>query len=239
MMTARGLAFSYGGTQVLHDVGLSVVPGEVVTLLGPSGCGKSTVLRLLAGLETPHSGVIERDRADPAGGTAFVFQRAALMPWASVLDNVRLPHRLSGRDGRADANAALEAVGLAGMGARYPHSLSGGQRMRVSIARALASGASLILMDEPFGALDEILRFRLNDLMLTLVAERSLGVVFVTHSLFEAAYLSTRVHVIGGGRVVGTVEPALDRRVTGGQQRASTAFGTVVAALSTLLEQAA
>ena len=185
------------GTPALANLDLEVRPGEIVVLLGPSGCGKSTALRLIAGLMRPSRGRIERGRgADELG---FVFQEPTLMPWANVRANVALPLRLN-RVPRPEAEPrvaeALELVGLSGFAESYPRELSGGMRMRVSIARALVTRPRLLLMDEPFAALDEITRFRLNDDLLRLRASGGLTVVFVTHSVFESVYLSSRVLVV-------------------------------------------
>ena len=178
--------------------------GELLSLVGPSGCGKSTALRLIAGLTVPSAGRINWDGERPR--TGFVFQDAALMPWATVADNVRLPLDLEGRgDGAArKVSAALDLVGLGTFARAYPRALSGGMRMRVSIARALAADAELLLMDEPFAALDEITRERLNDELRALWTSRGLTIVFVTHSIYESVYLSSRIVVLGArpGRVV-------------------------------------
>ena len=202
------------GVVALDRLNLDVWPGEFVSLVGPSGCGKSTALRLIAGLSEPSSGRIDWRHPDVAktSGTqgrsrpsspgydriGFVFQEPTLMPWATVAANVRLPLKLKGLDPTAPARveAALARVGLAAFASSYPRELSGGMKMRVSIARALVTEPKLLLMDEPFAALDEITRFRLNNDLLELW--RSLGktVVFVTHSVFESVYLSQRVIVM-------------------------------------------
>jgi NitT/TauT family transport system ATP-binding protein len=186
-----------GGIEAVRGVDLSVTDGEFVSLLGPSGCGKSTLLRIAAGLVAPSAGRV----AFPAGrpGIGFVFQEPALMPWASVAANVRLPLDLKGvARGEADARTerALHRVGLKGFETAFPRTLSGGMKMRVSIARAIASGARLLLMDEPFAALDELSRQALNDDLLALVREDAMTVLFVTHSVFESVYLSARVVVM-------------------------------------------
>lgn len=189
------------GTQALSSVSLSVSEGEFVSIIGPSGCGKSTLLRLVAGLEPPDGGSLRVHAANRTEGraVAFVFQQPTLMPWARVEDNVRLPLDLA-RIPRAVAyprvRTALSHVGLADFASGYPRELSGGMQMRVSLARALVTSPSLLLMDEPFGALDEITRARLDGDLLELWRERSLTVLFVTHSLYEAVYLSTRVIVM-------------------------------------------
>jgi NitT/TauT family transport system ATP-binding protein len=200
-----GLRFA-NGTEALAGVDLAVVRGEFLSLLGPSGCGKSTLLRLVAGLLRPTAGEVAVAGCGRGGGIGFVFQDATLMPWATALANARLPLRLGGVPrGEADARAAdaLAAVGLAGFERAWPRELSGGMRMRVSIARALATRPALLLMDEPFAALDEIARHSLNDDLLRLRAESGATVVFVTHSVSESVYLSSRVAVMAArpGRI--------------------------------------
>ncbi|HWK64429.1 MAG TPA: ABC transporter ATP-binding protein [Rhizobiaceae bacterium] len=197
------------GVVALRDVDLTIREGDFVSLLGPSGCGKSTALRLIAGLATPTSG-----RLDWRGGTAargdigFVFQEPTLLPWASVFENVWLPLRLRGVS-RAQAETAvremLDRVHLAGFDDAVPRELSGGMKMRVSIARALVTRPKLLLMDEPFAALDEITRFKLNDDLLDLWLDQRFTAVFVTHSVFESAFLSNRIVVMAArpGRVHG------------------------------------
>ena len=186
----------------LERLDLDVRRGEFVSLLGPSGCGKSTALRIIAGLSVPSSGRV----AWGEGGAAtagprrigFVFQEPTLMPWATVAANVRLPLKLAGLtpDAPARVDAALARVGLDGFAQSYPRELSGGMKMRASIARALVTEPGLLLMDEPFAALDEITRFRLNNDLLTLWQALRKTVVFVTHSVFESVYLSGRVLVM-------------------------------------------
>jgi NitT/TauT family transport system ATP-binding protein len=191
------------GVVALDGFDLAVRPGEFLTLLGPSGCGKSTALRIVAGLSEPSSGAVEW--AQSAAGTAparrqigFVFQEPTLMPWATVAANVRLPLRLLGIDAGAPERigAALERVGLAAFAQAYPRELSGGMKMRASIARALVTEPKLLLMDEPFAALDEITRFRLNSDLLRLWQSLGKTVVFVTHSVFESVFLSNRIIVM-------------------------------------------
>jgi NitT/TauT family transport system ATP-binding protein len=185
------------GTQALRDLSFIVGAGEFVSLLGPSGCGKSTALRLVAGLLQPDSGRIDYPVGKPEIG--FVFQEPTLMPWADALANTRLPLDLK-RVPRAQANALAEAalarVGLKGFERAYPRELSGGMKMRVSIARALAATPKLLLLDEPFAALDEITRNALGDDLLRLWREDGLTVLFVTHSVSESSYLSQRVLVM-------------------------------------------
>ena len=198
------------GVAALGGLDLDVRDGEFLTLLGPSGCGKSTALRMIAGLSRQSSGSIAwRNGVRPQVG--FVFQEPTLMPWADVAQNVYLPLRLAGmseREAQPRIAAALEGVGLASFAKAYPRELSGGMRMRVSIARALVTRPPLLLMDEPFAALDEITRFKLNDDLLALARELKTTVVFVTHSVFESVYLSSRIAVFAArpGRVVETIE---------------------------------
>jgi NitT/TauT family transport system ATP-binding protein len=201
IVALRGVRKTFpNGVVALDGLDLSVRPGEFLTLLGPSGCGKSTALRIVAGLSAPDSGAVEW--SDSAAEThrqiGFVFQEPTLMPWATVEANVRLPLRLSGAEAGAPARigAALERVGLAGFAQAYPRELSGGMKMRASIARALVTEPKLLLMDEPFAALDEITRFRLNSDLLALWQTLGKTVVFVTHSVFESVYLSNRIIVM-------------------------------------------
>ncbi|MCX7892065.1 MAG: ABC transporter ATP-binding protein [Burkholderiales bacterium] len=249
VLTARGAAKTYpGGVRALEPVDLEVREGEFVTLIGPSGCGKSTLLRILAGLAAPSGGEIRwwgggADRlGEPGRHLSFVFQDPTLMPWASVAANVRLPLDLARRArGESDPRvaAALGLVGLGGFESSYPRQLSGGMQMRVSIARALVTDPDLLLMDEPFGALDEITRARLDADLLALWSRRRLTVVFVTHSIYEAVFLSTRVLVLSArpGRIVGEV--AIDAPFPRGDAfRVSTGFAGFCQRLSDLLAQA-
>jgi NitT/TauT family transport system ATP-binding protein len=185
------------GLEAIKRLDLEVDAGAFVSLVGPSGCGKSTALRIVAGLLRPTEGSVAFPGGRPEIG--FVFQEPTLMPWATALGNVRLPLDLKGvsrGDAETRARTALERVGLAGFERAFPRELSGGMKMRVSIARALAGRPRLLLMDEPFAALDELTRAALNDDLLKLAAEDGLTVLFVTHSVFESAYLSTRVVVM-------------------------------------------
>jgi NitT/TauT family transport system ATP-binding protein len=200
------------GLVALRDVSLSVRDGEFVSLLGPSGCGKSTVLRLVAGLDRPSAGQVDGPALtrEGAADTAFVFQEATLMPWASVFDNVWLPLRLAGVSRAAAAervHAALRRVGLAEFHAAFPGELSGGMKMRGSIARALVTQPRVMLMDEPFAALDEFTRHQLNDDLLACWQTQRFAALFVTHSVFESVFLSQRVLVMGPrpGRVVAEI----------------------------------
>ena len=208
-MKGVGKTFA-NGVVALAGLDLDVRDGEFLSLLGPSGCGKSTALRMIAGLSRQSAGSVAwRNGVRPDVG--FVFQEPTLMPWADVARNVYLPLRLKGvseREAQPRIDAALDGVGLAQFAKAYPRELSGGMRMRVSIARALVTRPPLLLMDEPFAALDEITRFKLNDDLLTLARDLGTTVIFVTHSVFESVYLSSRIAVFSGrpGRVVETIE---------------------------------
>jgi NitT/TauT family transport system ATP-binding protein len=188
----------FGSVEALRDVSLAIDAGDFIALLGPSGCGKSTLLRLIAGLDLPDSGRLAWDagRQPRPGEIGFVFQDATLLPWASAADNVFLPLRLAGMP-RGQAmplvHDALHRVGLDGFEMARPRQLSGGMRMRVSIARALVTRPRLLLMDEPFAALDEFTRHKLQEDLLSLWQELGCTVVFVTHSIYEAAFLARRI----------------------------------------------
>ena len=208
---------------MLQDIDLVIEEGSFVALLGPSGCGKSTLLRFIAGLEKPASGSIE---LSPSSGEArartklaFVFQDAQLLPWRSVLDNVALPLELSGSsraEARERARGPLAEVELSDVYERFPDQLSGGMRMRVSIARALVTEPSVLLLDEPFAALDELTRQRLDERLRKLWQSRKMTVIFVTHALAEAAFLAERALVMSRrpGRIV------LDHRLDLPEERA-------------------
>jgi NitT/TauT family transport system ATP-binding protein len=197
------------GTVALQDLNLTIEQGQFVSLLGPSGCGKSTVLRIIAGLGSMSNGSLYwGSNSQPR--LAFVFQEAALMPWATVADNVRLPLKLAkvpSREAIQSVSEALHLVDLHGFEQSHPRQLSGGMKMRVSIARALVTRPDVLLMDEPFGALDEMTRSRLNSDLLALWQQKHWTVVFVTHNIYEAVYLSNRVVVMAArpGRVVADV----------------------------------
>ena len=234
-VAVRGAGKTYpNGLRALEPIDVDVREGDFATLLGPSGCGKSTLLRMIGGLSAPTTGSVvlgpgsaTEAAVSSAPGTAdgrhrapgprrqgprlaFVFQNPTLMPWASVESNVRLPLDLAGEaDGSAPkVEAALRLVGLEDFAGVYPRQLSGGMQMRTSLARALVTEPRLLLMDEPFGALDELTRVRLDREIRDLWARRSLTVVFVTHSIYEAVYLSTRVLVMSArpGRIVGELD---------------------------------
>ena len=213
LVSLRAISKTFSsGTLALKDMSLDVAKGEFVSLLGPSGCGKSTALRIIAGLGEPTSGTVEWPTAEvdaegrPETEIGFVFQEPTLMPWATVANNVWLPLRLKGISKSAaasDVAEALRMVGLDQFAGAYPRELSGGMKMRVSIARALITKPKLLLMDEPFAALDEITRFKLNNDLLHLWERFGWTVIFVTHSVFESVYLSERIVVMAArpGRV--------------------------------------
>jgi len=236
-----GVAYTYPrGTVALGTVDQDIASGEFVSVIGPSGCGKSTLLRLVAGLESPTAGTIARQlKSSSSAPIAFVFQQPTLMPWATVLANVRLPLDLEGVGTQASeprARRALARVGLDEFAYALPRELSGGMQMRASIARALVTEPALLLMDEPFGALDEITRGRLDRELLAVWAEQHLTVLFVTHSLHEAVFLSNRVLVMtprpGQISDVLTVDEAYPRDDS---FRLSTRFADLCAQLSRML----
>ena len=249
IVAAHGVTRTYAsGTRALSPVSLAIGEGEFVTLLGPSGCGKTTLLHLIAGLDEPSEGTLAWWGAatppldDAARRIGYVFQAPTLMPWARVRANVRLPLDLAGapRTG-ADAavDAALARVGLAGFADAYPRELSGGMRMRASIARALVTGPSLVLLDEPFGALDEFSRHHMDDELAAWWRDAALTIAFVTHSIAEAVYLSTRILVMAArpGRIIADV--AVDAPFPRGNAfRASPAFAAQCVALSELVARA-
>ncbi|GAB2181696.1 ABC transporter ATP-binding protein [Denitratisoma sp. agr-D3] len=218
VLYANRVEKTYGnGTHALDEVRLRIQQGEFVSLLGPSGCGKSTLLRMFAGLEQPSGGHVRwwNEATMPAAtagrGFSMVFQEATLMPWATVAANVRLPLDLAGvakADSTSRVARVLDLVGLGRFAKAYPRELSGGMQMRAAIARALVTEPNLLLMDEPFGALDEFSRNRLDGELRSLWCQRDLTAVFVTHSIYEAVFLSTRVVVMGArpGRVIAEVD---------------------------------
>ncbi|MCR8724561.1 ABC transporter ATP-binding protein [Frigidibacter sp. ROC022] len=203
----------YGsGLIAVRDMSLKIEQGQFVSFLGPSGCGKSTALRMIAGLTSVSTGQIRFGGEDHGPqDIGFVFQEPTLMPWATVFNNVYLPLRLAGvsrKKAEPRVEDALAQVGLSKFAKSYPRELSGGMKMRVSIARALVTRSRLLLMDEPFAALDEMTRFKLNNDVLRLWQEYNLTVIFVTHSVYESVYLSNRVVVMAArpGRVVSDIE---------------------------------
>jgi NitT/TauT family transport system ATP-binding protein len=209
LASLRGVGKVFGNSvTALAGLDLDVREGEFLSLLGPSGCGKSTVLRLLAGLSSPTRGAIDWPNGRPELG--FVFQDPTLMPWSTVFSNVWLPlrfHGVSRSQAQARIDEALDRVGLTGFANAYPRELSGGMKMRVSIARALVMRPAVLLMDEPFAALDEITRTKLNDDLVALKCSLGATVVFVTHSVYESVALSTRIIVMAArpGRVVAEI----------------------------------
>ena len=247
MSAQAGLAVSLRGVTKVYDSGvaalgpldLDVRRGEFVSLLGPSGCGKSTALRLIAGLATPTSGRVGIGASASGTGAShsigFVFQEPTLMPWTNVRENVRLPLKLS-RVSSAELNArvgeALAQVGLGEFADAFPRELSGGMKMRVSLARALVTDPDILLMDEPFAALDEITRFRLNNDLLALWRNLRKTVIFVTHSVFESVYLSQRVIVMTGAPAASAPSFASMRRSRGARIFAHRANMPAIAASS-------
>jgi len=236
------------GTRGLAPIQLSIMPSEFTTLIGPSGCGKSTLLKLVANLIEPSDGRLQWWRGGfekvgtPGRRLAFVFQDPTLMPWSRVEANVRLPLDLAGvprREAAERTAAALAQVDLQPAAQRYPRQLSGGMRMRVSIARALVTEPDLLLMDEPFGALDEFTRNKLDEDLVRLSHERRLTNVFVTHSIYEAVFLSTRVVVMAAnpGRIFGEF-PVDEPFPRDAAFRASTRFASLCRDLSALLTDA-
>jgi NitT/TauT family transport system ATP-binding protein len=212
LLALRNIEKRFGnGTEALRGLNLAIQPGSFVSLLGASGCGKSTVLRLIAGLSAPSLGSIEWSSAFSSSGRglpslSYVFQDSVLMPWASALKNVMLPLKLRRRARKESEGLAREALASVGLGDHvhaYPREMSGGMKMRVSLARALVTNPDLLLLDEPFAALDEITRFKLNNDLADLWRQRGFTAIFVTHSVLESVYLSQRVVVMAArpGRI--------------------------------------
>ncbi len=200
-----GVAFEFGGpetTPVLRDITLQIAPGEIVALVGPSGCGKTTLVRLLAGLLKPGGGAIAVSGLPPAvaaakGRLGILFQRPVLLPWRDVLKNVAIPGEFGSRAGSdISPKEAIRAVGLTGLDHRYPHELSGGMQQRVALARAIVGAPELLLLDEPFSALDEFSRQEMAELLLQVQQRARFGVLLVTHSLAEAVFLADRVFAL-------------------------------------------
>ncbi|HQT38730.1 MAG TPA: ABC transporter ATP-binding protein [Acidocella sp.] len=237
MIVVDGVSKTFpNGTVALDHISASIQQGEFIALLGPSGCGKSTLLRLLAGLEAPSDGQITwLTRA--LGDVGFVFQDATLMPWMSAIENVFLPLRLRGK-GRAETKeavlAALALVGLAEFADTKPAALSGGMKMRVSIARALVGEPKLLLMDEPFAALDEFTRFKLQADLHEVWRRTGTTIVFVTHSIYEAAYLASRVLVMSPrpGRIAANIRSPV---AEGPERRTAADYTAFVKQLSDVL----
>jgi NitT/TauT family transport system ATP-binding protein len=217
LLSLRRVSKRYtNGTLALDNVDLDIGRHQFISLLGPSGCGKSTLLKLISGLAQPSAGSLQWENGSDGAEAArlsYVFQEPTLLPWRTALRNVTLPLRLAGLDAREindRGREALSAVGLSGFEHAYPRELSGGMKMRVSIARALVTRPSILLMDEPFAALDEITRSRLNDDLLALWERDQFTVVFVTHSVFESVFLSQRIVVLAArpGRIAADVTVA-------------------------------
>ena len=242
MLHLESIARRFGPVEALRDISLDIGAGDFVALLGPSGCGKSTLLRVIAGLDQPDEGRLLWDAGHQPtqGEIGFVFQDATLLPWATASDNVFLPLRLRGM-AREQAmplvQAALERVGLQGFAQSRPRQLSGGMRMRVSIARALVTRPRLLLMDEPFAALDEFTRHALQEDLLALWQVLGCTVVFVTHSIYEAAFLARRI-------VLMTPRPGqIDREIAsplqpGAEARFDPAYGALVAQITREMQHA-
>ncbi|MCW7945582.1 ABC transporter ATP-binding protein [Streptomyces hygroscopicus] len=207
-LTLRGATLGRPGAPALEGVDLDVAPGEILTVVGPSGCGKSTLLRTLAGLLPTQAGSVEQDGRrinGPAADRALVFQEDALLPWRTLRANVELPLAVKGvprGERRAQAEAWLDRVGLAERARHLPHRVSGGQRQRAQLARALAAAPRVVLMDEPFGALDAQTRAGMQDLLVEVLHGTGATVVFVTHDVDEALYLGDRVALLGTGRLL-------------------------------------
>jgi NitT/TauT family transport system ATP-binding protein len=225
VIEARGLSLTFqtrdGPVHALSDVDLAIGKGDFVSFIGPSGCGKTTFLRLAADLEQPTAGTITVNGMSPAEARrarayGYVFQAAGLFPWRTLAGNIRLPLEIMGypeAERAARVARVLDMVELTGFAKKYPWQLSGGMQQRASIARALAFDADILLMDEPFGALDEIVRERLNEELLGLWKRTGKTIAFVTHSIPEAVYLSTRIVVMSPrpGRVTDMIESGLPR----------------------------
>jgi NitT/TauT family transport system ATP-binding protein len=219
IVSARGISMRYGAVEALRDVDLDFPRGKLTSLLGPSGCGKTTLLKIIAGLLTPTAGGVEVDgRAvtGPGPERAFVFQDFALLPWATVLRNAAFGLELRGVAKAQRETAArhyIAEVGLTGFEDKYPHELSGGMRQRVGLARALAVDAQVLLLDEPFSAVDEQTRRKFQEDLISLRANQNKTFIFVTHSIEEAVYISDRIVLLSPrpGRVSEIIEPAIDR----------------------------
>ena len=232
------------GVVALKDVDLTVYEGEFLSLLGPSGCGKSTMLRIVAGLAGVTRGSLAwNDEQSPSARReiGFVFQEPTLMPWATVVGNIMVPLKLRGTakaEARPRVQQAIAQVGLSGFERAYPRQLSGGMRMRVSIARALVAEPRILLMDEPFAALDEITRSKLNDDLLRLWADQRWTIVFVTHSVYESVYLSSRIAVMTARPGMITAEVAVEQPYPRSQEfRTTPTYGEYCRKVSALLAE--
>jgi NitT/TauT family transport system ATP-binding protein len=228
-----------GGTKALEDVSLSIVRGSFTSLLGPSGCGKSTLLKIIAGLIAPSAGTLDTSFSGP-GSIGYVFQDPTLMPWADVKSNVMMPLDIIGlEDTEKERRAAetLQLVGLTDFAGVHPRALSGGMKMRASLARALVSKPGVLLLDEPFAALDEMTRNRLNDDLIRIAADENLTVIFVTHSIFESVYLSDRIVVMAPrpGRPIAEFNPAAPKG-RGQDYRLSTDYTAMCARVSAAVQ---
>jgi NitT/TauT family transport system ATP-binding protein len=241
-----GVAKHYGnGHTVLEAIDLTIEKGEFVSIIGPSGCGKSTVLKLISGLAMPSAGTIRVDGMTPKNAretVSYIFQDATLLPWRTVRRNVALALELEGASSgqrEAKTRSLLDLVGLRAVADSYPRELSGGMKMRVSIARALATSPRLLLMDEPFAALDEMSRDHMNEELLRLHAEQKWTAVFVTHSVTEAVFLSTRIIVLASnpGRIYATLAVNLPQP-RAAEQRTSPEFDALVGKISHTLREA-
>ncbi len=246
IVSVRSVSKTYeGGVQALKEVSLDFPKGQLTTLLGPSGCGKTTLLKIIAGLIEPSGGdvlVNGRTVKGPGPERAFVFQDFALMPWANVLRNVAFGLELRGvarAEREAIAHKYITAVGLAGFERRFPHELSGGMRQRVGLARALAVNAEVLLMDEPFSAVDEQTRRKFQEDLLRLIAHERKTFLFVTHSIEEAVYVSDRIVLLSPrpGRVSQIITPAIPRDATPDQIRRHPAYLDTVEAIWQGLKQ--
>ena len=233
-----GLGVTFAdGTEAIRDIDLSVAPGEFVAVVGPSGCGKSTLLRVASGLQPASTGSVTA----PRDSTGYVFQDPTLLPWRTVAGNVRLfaeLHGMNAGERETRVNAALATVGLSEWSRHYPRQLSGGMRMRASLARSLVLSPSLFLFDEPFGAVDEMTRERLNDELQALFAEQGFAGLFVTHSVSEAVFLATRVIVMSArpGRIVADIKVPFPHP-RGHDLRWTPEFATIAARVSAALRQ--
>jgi NitT/TauT family transport system ATP-binding protein len=249
LLRLSGIGKSFAsGTTALAGVDLTIFPGEFVSLLGPSGCGKSTLLKLIGGLAAPSSGAIDWPQSaydaegTPEPALGFVFQEPTLLPWRTAAENVYLPLLLAGV-GKKEASdriaEALALVGLSGFADQHPRQLSGGMKMRVSIARALVMHPQILLMDEPFAALDEITRGKLNDELIELFQRQKLTVIFVTHSVYESVYLSSRIVVMSArpGRITDDI-PVDVRYPRSEEFRTSTNYNERCRAVSAALRRA-